>query len=450
MSACTSDNEMGNAYFREIEVTSSNHVKLSDVEKKITAEKPQTRAGQNDIHVMSYVDADQDTLLYIWNNPIGGWTIYSTDRRTPPVLVESETGDYNDFIKNQAASLWLKTMADDMKRIKQCKDHELRIPRADQYAYKKHWESISNPALFLEGHSTTRAIGGNPIIKPSGHYELFASNVSEQIYDEAGHLLETQWHQNSPYNVSCPYIGQFHAQAGCVAIAAAQVLYYLHYKIGVPTEAPDAVSVTGNVENNLSITPTSMSSTIWDSMPITPYPSNHSASPLVAHVGYLAETSYGLEESSAAFINLPNNVFPTYHISCVHSNINYDTLAANLERQMPVILGAHAGSDEGVGHCFVADAYRRCRMVYTNVYEWVYDFIPTGTPIPQVPPKTEITYSLPHVTYIKMNWGQDSQWSNNADNVWFALTGAWAPECMAYQNYSYRRSMVYGFHEVGE
>ena len=42
------------------------------------------------------------------------------------------------------------------------------------------------------------------------------------------------------YNIYCPLKSDnfWHAPAGCVAIAGAQILYYLNHKFGVPATAP--------------------------------------------------------------------------------------------------------------------------------------------------------------------------------------------------------------------
>lgn len=50
-------------------------------------------------------------------------------------------------------------------------------------------------------------------------------------------LLTTHWHQYSPYNIKCPYIkgGTTHAVSGCVATAAAQLVYYWRKEAGKRT-----------------------------------------------------------------------------------------------------------------------------------------------------------------------------------------------------------------------
>lgn len=47
-------------------------------------------------------------------------------------------------------------------------------------------------------------------------------NTAEHI----GPLLSTAWHQEDPYNLSCPIIGGDHAVVGCVAIATGQIINF--------------------------------------------------------------------------------------------------------------------------------------------------------------------------------------------------------------------------------
>ena len=49
--------------------------------------------------------------------------------------------------------------------------------------------------------------------------------------------LQNPWDQGEPYNEFCPWVTsdmKERAPAGCVAVAGAEVLYYLHNRYGVP------------------------------------------------------------------------------------------------------------------------------------------------------------------------------------------------------------------------
>jgi len=59
--------------------------------------------------------------------------------------------------------------------------------------------------------------------------EIFAQEVASKdagTYREAGPLLTTTWHQNYPYNALCPMGDGGRCVVGCVATAAAQIIWY--------------------------------------------------------------------------------------------------------------------------------------------------------------------------------------------------------------------------------
>jgi hypothetical protein len=101
------------------------------------------------------------------------------------------------------------------------------------------------------------------------------------------------------------------------------------------------------------------------------------------------------------------------------------------------------------GHAFIADRYKRVRMVTKNTYRWVYDVHPTRPdgsliPVPYVEEKTEYIYHSPYISMIGFNWGWGS--SNENNSQWYALTGDWFPkENHSEWNYKNNREMICDF-----
>ena len=435
----------------------SNIVSLTDIQTLIKAKNNTTRnAACQEKDVQCLEDEEHDTLLYACDEPNGGWTIYSTDKRVPAIVAQSRSGSFQEYMKNETMALWIEHMANDMKRIKQTDDKNLSLSEQEIKQNKEYWESICQIEKYLNKNGKTRG----PIIDPSnpipatGHYELTSSYTTEEVYDSIVHLIPVHWHQNTPFNTYCPYNSTWtkKAYAGCVAIAGAQMLYYLHETLGVPTEAPSTASCSGNI-NNYSMEQGNFNSTVWNNMRYN----DSYAAPLIANVGLLVNTDYGDEGSGANTEDLVNHVFANYGISCTYGNYNAETIKSNLLSNLPVIVRADGTKHHILfivpqfsdGHAFIIDGYKRSRTATHNTYTWVYDApVNPNVPRPEIPQTSSTTYTSPSITLFKMNWG----WGNSYDydNVWFAPTGDWIrvvdEDNGDELNFEYNRHMIYNFH----
>ncbi|MDO4526256.1 MAG: C10 family peptidase, partial [Bacteroidales bacterium] len=282
-----------------------------------------------------------------------------------------------------------------------------------------------------------------------GHYELVARTQRTEVVDSVSSMIETLWDQSVPFNNYCPFLpdSKIHAAAGCVAIAAAQMLYYLHYNIGVPEKAPSEAYCYGNINapnKDYNWDQTNFTSTIWDEMGKDWIDSNAiNAAPLIAHIGKLVGIDYNIQ-SGGKSAELKSKVFAEYGVSCIYEKYNEEKVKNSLLNEMPVILSAFTKDPENpskeVGHTFITDRYKRFRTVTTDHYQWVYD-VSDDTLIEPVPDKQEISYSSPYIGMIGMNWGEGLEF----ENEWFCLTGDWIPELYPNINYNINRNMIYGF-----
>ena len=186
-------------------------------------------------------NSSNDTILYVNKKPNGGWIIYSSDTRVPLVVAQSESGSFDDIMQIESAQLWVRSLIEDMALIKRLPDEELNFSRKEIAENKAFWKSISSPDKFVRENLAldTRAYRG-PFDPSLGHYEFRYSTSYTEVYDSIPRLTTTNWTQNHPYNYYCPQksTNSTKAPAGCVAIAGAQMLYFLHGHYGVPTTAP--------------------------------------------------------------------------------------------------------------------------------------------------------------------------------------------------------------------
>ncbi len=143
-----------------------------------------------------------EAALYVFNDPNGGWVIISADDVAYDVLAYSNEGKYD--VENENAAYFL-----------------------DYYA-----EQIAN-AKPISGKERARRIKAE----------------EEYNYATIAPLLgETQWDQRSPYNWLCPIdqADSTRSMTGCVATAAAQIMYHFKYPAtGMGARAYDWKSVGG-------------------------------------------------------------------------------------------------------------------------------------------------------------------------------------------------------------
>ncbi len=453
---CTDNDET--TFILQNDLNTSNHfVSLSDVETLCRAQYHQTRGNiDSEFKIKCYKDVTNDTLMYIVNHPNGGWTIYASDTRVPAVLAESSVGTYEEASKNEGLSAWVGTIANDMKTIKHISNNQLNFSSEEIKNNQNFWKSVSNPNDYLKEKNKTRGVGDDIII-PDGHYEFCGSYTYSQVYDTIGRLTKTNWHQNYPYNIYCPFtdLNNGKVPAGCIPVAGAQMLYFLHTHINVPEKAPSKAYCYGNI-NNYTMWQGDYTTGIWDKMLD---PDDTSAAPLVANVGKLLGTVYGNDNSIAYFIELKEKVFPAYGITCKHSVYEPQKLCQSLLNGMPVLLLAFNSlqtrslkksnkGDIGVGHSFIADRYKRERKVTVNCYEWVYDKFPNNQEskdflLPCIRERCEEIYSSPEITMIGFNWGYESYKEDQTQ--WFSLTGNWIRKRHEDKNWNRDIEMIYDF-----
>ena len=262
-----------------------------------------------------------------------------------------------------------------------------------------------------------------------GHWQLTSVDTLLVAYDSLK-LTQTVWDQEfNGYNKYCPLCtgsSYWRAPAGCVPVAGAQMLFYLHNKLGTPAFAPDTAMCIGHVGFGNYIQATGgSSSTTWNYMLDNDYNDKgyRSAAVLIADVGKKVGVTYGDDGSGASLSNLVS-VFAQYGIDCTFSTFGTTSnfiIKQNLLAEMPVVMRAKPSANASVGHAFLIDGYSRSRYQYTFSYEWVYSHPSTTILFPIGERMTTVSYSTPEITEFSMNWG-----SLLVDNsAFFQINGEW-------------------------
>ena len=425
-----------------------NTVSMSDVMALLGGNVPLSKTDVGDKYdITPYLGENSDTLMFIVNTKNReGWKIYSSDKRTPAVLAEGEHGYFSIEDGSPAVAVWMDCMAKDIARVRRAKDEELTFSAEEIAANKDFWEAPEP----LRGHDDTIPW------MPPGHWEEVGVYTSTEEYDTVGHLT-AHWDQDAPYNACCPFLiynfGQ-RAAAGCVAIAGAQLLLYLHGFIGSPEY------MYGGGDCNSFITDPQWSwwdysNTVWSTMH-TNYigysPSMLPEAVLIARAGYMLDMNYS-EFFNRIFSyawppSLKNKLFEPLGISCSSGDYDESIVRSSLLSQMPVIVSASnllVPTDFDI-HCFVIDGYRRTRTKTTHHFRYYYDEPVPGPPFPCPPEYCTYSYGPPVLSSIKINWGWSTQWQTPPVNDgWYSLTGGWTVINNGTYDYNHNRFMIYGF-----
>ncbi len=438
-----------------IEVENNNSVVIDNVRTfvtEITGQKPSTRlSGSTELSIEPLVDIFGDTILFVANlHP--GWMLISSDTRTPAILAESPVGHFDLSELTEAEAEWLEVLAEDVRSVKLSEVEEPGcIISGDELNNSEFWFSICDPEAFAsQRFPSTRSDEG---------YYLISTHVEEEIVQEVPHLMQTTWFQQSPFNAYTPYRTDttlVRAPAGCVAVAGAQMLYYLHGKINRPLVAPTqgyCNGVIGSYSQGFS----GFSSSAFDNMLVD----DDLAALLIGWVGQNLDVQYGNEQSSASTSDLVD-VFEDLGISCQYGAYDTSVVASHLMDEMPVIVRADGTCHTilGIpfyhdGHSFVVDGFRKKRYKYTRTYVWSWlSDEPDSLGIREFDfddSYIDISYSSPFITQVKINWGwcisQLPYYFPTASYyTWYTLSGNWHIQGSNPQlNFDYRRKMLYNF-----
>ena len=190
--------------------------------------------------------------MYIANYE-DGWELLSTDHRVPLVMASSDTGQFNisdTTSMNPALLAYLNSLEKELFFIKQ-------IENTQENTYNL-WQAITlsnkeiNPDSIQINPKVLETLPKAAALSPgSGYWELISTSAPKTSTTNIGHIIKTNWGQDSPWNEYVPYkygTSGSHCPAGCTAIAGAQYLYYLHYKNNKPVST--VTTATYNSSNN--------------------------------------------------------------------------------------------------------------------------------------------------------------------------------------------------------
>ena len=379
-----------------------------------------------------------------------GYEVVSADKRSPIPIAYNNAGKFTEGNDPEGFGGHLNLIAEEIWSLK----HGLvsdPLPESEEYIKSSldYWRMVNADSSFIKEYRVQAKGHGEPIPLPIGHWEFLSVTTEEEVYDSIPHLTSTPWHQGFPFNVYCPIDKDSNnvlkrSPAGCVAIAGAMMLYYLHCKDGVPEQSPSEGSCTGYVYDNTYVQSFwAPSSSTWSSMNPSFFILNNNAALFIGDIGKKLHMDYHWDGSGAVTEDLVDSVFLAYGWNSLYID-HYDAnvIRNSLIDGYPVVCGGfrEARGVDRIGHVFLVDRYKRYRTKTTVTYEWVSDDPDPEAPTYLIPPYEEVTYSSPHISKYSMNWGQGD---TNLNDVWCDMNGYW--QFGSLPPYSYNREMIYNF-----
>lgn len=384
--SCSKDIEMSNFNNDSNQISDKVHIAI---EKYANAKYGKTKG--NVISVVP-ICSDNDTLAYILNYG-EGWELLSGVESYIPILAKGQ-GSYNKDSLNKGQRIWLEM---ELEKIKAVKYGKLELNKQDEEANRRFWKRIQGPEL------ETKADGD-----PIEGWELIEILDMGATETSSGHLIKTQWGQNYPWNQCVPYAPGTNSRcvAGCVAVAGAQLLKFLHDTIGKPALFYTSGSCEGS-GNNVEYLFANPSPSAWENMALVPYDNSgrlFQSSLLIGWVGKQIETSYSLNGSSAYTDDL-KDLMSDLSISCSYGNYSSSIIWNQLANGMPIYVRAENANEDG--HAWIIDGSTRV----VNEYRYIYKFVDKNSPYNDY---GDIKYEsvLEANSYILMNWG----WNNLVDD----------------------------------
>ena len=334
--------------------------------------------------------------MYIINFE-NGWKIVSADKRMPPILAFSKSGQFNDsWEDNPGTKLWVNSAKTAISTIK--------TNNVSANKNTEIWDSISSVTVKTVNDNLTR-FDPNSIWTKITLSETTSENQT-MLY---GPYTETAWGQLAPWNNNFPEDQALVANpsfnpkntnykfyTGCVSVALSQLLYYYHFKYNQPTglyASLNASSLTpvdtvdfiyshippiliGTYKINLLRNNYESPSSRWPLMAKSRTSGGNSSyvSDLMLDAGVHANTVYSGIFGSGALPQDAYNTFQYYGLQASMGSFQKDTVLNNLIQERPIFIGGH--NSLGQGHAWVLDGYYKSTITKHISYKWVLGYNP--------------------------------------------------------------------------
>lgn len=390
----------------------------------------QTRATEVNIEPLLF---EEDTVMYLINYE-QGWELISADKRAPLHISRSDYGHMNidKLYDNPGKKIYLNSIASKIYSLRNSPEAKLvRESNLETRSEKVYTEDSTYVSLWSV-LSPDDLVITDPITMAAEVWTCIGvEKIASEEYKQE-HLLKTKWGQGTPWNYYAPLTGpssEIRCNTGCTMVAGAQVLYYLHNKIGKPQSA------YSNIDNNLfipasdtsltvnpnlfSATSAYYSAVVWDAMPMADSTSTitlgeRAVSTLMAQLGCYASATYRRYSSSsspagtsAGLDDLQVAFRAFLDIDCIRSSSMSESQMYYYiyNQRLPIIAhatGTRLKDSKSLSHAFVIDGVKYTKDTYK------YTYIKSNTITPEYKYENKWVYDYD----IQINWGYDGTYDN--------------------------------------
>lgn len=386
----------------ELQTKNTNYnISINDIYQYLTAtEKSITKS---DIQINPYIYQNDTAFYEVRIN--NRYKLFSTDKRLPAIVAFTDESSNINIEQNHAFQDWIRSEAINIQYFKNYYRDSIITNRNTRM-----WDIISSKYRAL-----TKAEGDPYESEEDGYWRLVSIDTTAIDSEIVGHLITTHWGQNAPFNECCPYNMTYTTKdpAGCVAVAGAQMLFYLHEKYDVPKTLFSIGSCTGWSESKNSkdytFTFGSRTENAWDLI------ENGIASQiaiLLGWVGYSVDMEYTPNGSGANTEDLVD-FYDSEGISCTCKTYDGLTVFDRIfKSNEPVIVSSsieYTNGDSG-RHAYIIDKARLITYTTSRLYEYV-PYFAGGVSTGETKTETETLEQK----YLSMNfgWGQAIPYGSN-------------------------------------
>lgn len=375
-------------------------------------------------------------IIHSVNFNEGGWALVA-GREFPDnqIIAYGEIGSFDpDNIESPEVRFWFRMTKASLKQTFEAADRGVE-PQNENESYMEPDDDLQDSFSYDDPYVWVRLYLG--------------CNTSNTITD-LDHLTETKWGSVYPWNYKCPYISDDQCSVGCATVAVAQMLYYLHFHIGIPSGCYHSIDTSytwnngGYFTSHLTRSNYTSPSTRWNSM-ATSYSGGFNNShkyvgDLMIDVADRLYTQFTLPESGAYFYDIPT-ALSNYNITCSPpQQYGFSQTISQLNASMPVIV---TGTDDvsGEAHTWLIDGYQKQYHLSDYQYKWVtmppdslqyynninYDYVFTEAQMQEFYPdicENQIVheYSASDSYLLRMNWGWSGLYNSGLYSI---LSSGW-------------------------
>ncbi len=388
-----------------------------------------------DKYTITTVSKDGRELIHVANFEKGGWAIVSGRFQAEnQILAYGAEGEFDpNNIKSPEVRFWLER-AETMIEHGMIEDEEASDENHRSGPYD------NEPYVWLR--------------VPLGYQYPPAT-----LLTTVNPLTVTKWGQDWPWTISLTPkdpTNNYYCPFGCTAVAYSQMLYYLHYELGVPSGLYHQIDTSftwhflgSYFQSNLSRSNYQSPSSNWSQMQLVK--SNGMTNGTIITGRFIMDIADRINtrfRGNASTAEFENSVFAGEGISStINDGYDQGIIINSLNDDMPVVIRAKDTSNNrsnngNDAHAWIIDGYKKyqnssdyqeyLKIIPTDSLSFYpnlnYDMILTDSQKQQLYPGIE-EYEIIHnytywfTYYFNMNWG----WNNDYIGYYSSVPLAWTP-----------------------